>query len=305
MLRNRAQYALRRIITRAKVDLNVAVGGFSKDEYQNLKYLFVDKEDTRVGVESLGEDAFFLNKTAERYDAYGIADGVGGWRRQGVDPSIFSSTLMRECLLASVHVNSGAQTAKTVCPNFVMTNAVEAMKSTHKESGYQLLGSSTALTMVIDKDEHSAAISNLGDSGFVHIRDGTILSRSTEQTHFFNCPFQLSLPTPGQKSIIDSPADADSYNLHDIRASDIILLGTDGLFDNVPDNVLLECLAGLESASMGDKLVQLARVCLTFALDEKFVSPFAQMARGHGYANECGGKLDDLTILITHFEDAE
>ena len=35
---------------------------------------------------NLGEDAFFINKTDSKIDTFGVADGVGGWRLQGVDP---------------------------------------------------------------------------------------------------------------------------------------------------------------------------------------------------------------------------
>jgi hypothetical protein len=38
----------------------------------------------------LGEDAYFINGTWA-----GIADGVGGWRSQGVDPGKFSRALMQ------------------------------------------------------------------------------------------------------------------------------------------------------------------------------------------------------------------
>ena len=71
------------------------VGGYSKEDYQNVSYYFIEADDEKAGIDSLGEDAFFLSKTKKKFDFYGVADGVGGWRRQGVDPSIFSSTLMR------------------------------------------------------------------------------------------------------------------------------------------------------------------------------------------------------------------
>ena len=38
------------------------------------------------GLDSLGEDAFYVNKNNSRFDSYGVADGVGGWRSRGVDP---------------------------------------------------------------------------------------------------------------------------------------------------------------------------------------------------------------------------
>ena len=39
---------------------------------------------------------FFPLKTTHS-SVTGVADGVGGWRNYGIDPSAFSSSLMREC----------------------------------------------------------------------------------------------------------------------------------------------------------------------------------------------------------------
>lgn len=59
-------------------------------------------KDLRFGVSTVlrkdgyGEDAYFIahNRLA---DVLGVADGVGGWRDHGVDPSVFSRGLMRHC----------------------------------------------------------------------------------------------------------------------------------------------------------------------------------------------------------------
>ena len=44
-----------------------------------------------------GEDAFFMSQVAksDRHVVFGLADGVGGWQDQGVDPSRFSHGLCR------------------------------------------------------------------------------------------------------------------------------------------------------------------------------------------------------------------
>ena len=130
---------------------------------------------------------------------------------------------MRECLLASSVINSESAQA---CPKAILTTAVDAMNQQHKETNYSLLGSSTAITAVVDKDNDryysptfssikvfSAKICNLGDSGFVLIRGGKIIARSKEQTHYFNCPYQLALPTPGYRSMADKPQQGDMYDI--------------------------------------------------------------------------------------------
>ena len=60
--------------------------------------------------------------------------------------------------------------------------------------------------------------------------------RSHEQQHYFNTPFQLSLPPTELQSqvLADRPESADQYEFS-VEDGDVILLATDGLFDNVPD----------------------------------------------------------------------
>ena len=43
---------------------------------------------------------------------------------------------------------------------------------------------------------------NLGDSGFLLIRDGEVVHRSVEQQHYFNTPFQLGVPPPEQEGFM-------------------------------------------------------------------------------------------------------
>ena len=51
----------------------------------------------------------------------------------------------------------------------------------------------------------------LGDSGFLVVRRGQVVHRSHEQQHFFNTPFQLSLPPSEMESdvLADQPEAAD------------------------------------------------------------------------------------------------
>ena len=66
------------------------------------------------------------------------------------------------------------------------------------------------------KSIFSARICNLGDSGYLHIRAGRVISKSKDQTHYFNCPYQLAASTPGSRSITDTPKKGDIYNIKEI-----------------------------------------------------------------------------------------
>jgi len=48
--------------------------------------------------------------------------------------------------------------------------------------------------VVMDRNKQTLHTANLGDSGFMVVRRGQVVHRSTEQQHFFNTPFQLSVP---------------------------------------------------------------------------------------------------------------
>lgn len=58
-------------------------------------------------------------------------------------------------------------------------------------------GSSTACVMILDRSESIMRAANIGDSGFMVVRGGRVVHRSHEQQHYFNTPYQLSLPPPG------------------------------------------------------------------------------------------------------------
>eukprot|EP00345_Euplotes_harpa_P006604 CAMPEP_0168318512 /NCGR_PEP_ID=MMETSP0213-20121227/522_1 /TAXON_ID=151035 /ORGANISM="Euplotes harpa, Strain FSP1.4" /LENGTH=180 /DNA_ID=CAMNT_0008319591 /DNA_START=1671 /DNA_END=2213 /DNA_ORIENTATION=- len=88
-------------------------------------------------------------------------------------------------------------------------------------------------------------VANLGDSGFLVIRydemtqSFQIVKKSKEQQHSFNTPYQLAnIPKDKFKAKIadqfwsDEPTLADTYQVK-LKPGDIIMLATDGLFDNL------------------------------------------------------------------------
>ncbi|XP_016339010.1 protein phosphatase PTC7 homolog [Sinocyclocheilus anshuiensis] len=149
-----------------------------------------------------------------------------------------------------------------------------------------LLGSSTACIVVLDRRSHRIHTCNLGDSGFLVVRGGEVVHRSDEQQHYFNTPFQLSI------------ADSSSF---DVQLGDIILTATDGLFDNMPDYMILQELKKLKNTNY-DSIQQTARSIAEqaheLAYDPNYMSPFAQFACDNGL-NVRGGKPDDITVLLS------
>lgn len=104
-------------------------------------------------------------------------------------------------------------------------------------------GSSTACVLILNREDSTVYTANIGDSGFIIVREGQIIHRSEEQQHYFNTPFQLSLPPPGHghNVLSDSPESADTHSFP-VLDGDVILVATDGVFDNVPTDLLLDTL---------------------------------------------------------------
>lgn len=80
----------------------------------------------------------------------------------------------------------------------------------------------------------------------------------------------------------DSPDSADSYSFQ-VENGDVILVATDGVFDNVPKDLLLETLNGVEGETDAVKLQMtansIALMARSLSFDSEFMSPFAINAR--------------------------
>ncbi|KAJ1727497.1 hypothetical protein LPJ61_004538 [Coemansia biformis] len=179
---------------------------------------------------SAGEDAFF-----HRSDAMGIADGVGGWAGvKDADPSFFARRLMH-------HVCREVQRFDDIddelfsryfeaAPVDILRRAYEF--TVGEMEALSTRGSSTACVVVLRGDE--LRVANLGDCGLTVVRQGDMVYRTEEQQHSFNYPYQL-----GTEAHSDKPSDAQVFRLK-IQKGDIIIVGSDGVFDNLFDEDILE-----------------------------------------------------------------
>ena len=73
-----------------------------------------------------------------------------------------------------------------------------------QENKQQIVGSSTACLMMLCHSDLKLYTANIGDSGFLVVRCGEVVHRSQEQQHYFNTPFQLSLPPTELQSEVSS-----------------------------------------------------------------------------------------------------
>jgi len=86
-----------------------------------------------------------------------------------------------------------------------------------------------------------------------------------------------------------------------VAPGDIIVAGTDGLFDNLYSNeisavVVNAVRAGLEPGVTAQNIAALAR---KRALDRNRQTPFSAAAQEAGY-RYYGGKLDDITVVVSY-----
>ena len=219
---------------------------------------------------TLSEDAYFV-KTVSLPDEklneirdmtyVGVADGVGSWRSFNVDPRDFSHALMKECEnvleeaseTAQRRKQDGEKTRRGIRPGEVLAQAYDRVKEKN------IIGSSTACVAVFDNIRHQLHFSNLGDSGIIVLRhidsdvagalkrnrktprterksDLQAVFVSQQQLHSFNHPFQLGWTgdelKDGEKTSFQSARSACTTSIH-VRRGDVIIMATDGLFDNV------------------------------------------------------------------------
>ncbi|KAJ3329167.1 hypothetical protein HDU76_008486 [Blyttiomyces sp. JEL0837] len=246
----------------------------------------------------VGEDAYF-----NRHDSMGVADGVGGWRVKEANPAMFSMKIMHYSseqleVFDDIAGDYDIREYYNIDPQKVLDEAYQRTSQDAKSDG--IVGSTTALLVILRDDE--LRICNIGDCGLMIIRENELIFRTEEQQHSFNFPFQLGTNSR------DSPKDAQTYRVK-VREGDLVIVGSDGIFDNVFDDEILDivkvCVGGknisvVDPQIITDALLERAR---SVAEDSKnATSPFQTRAIQEGVYYQ-GGKMDDVTVLAEDSPD--
>nr|KJB14503.1 hypothetical protein B456_002G129300 [Gossypium raimondii]KJB14504.1 hypothetical protein B456_002G129300 [Gossypium raimondii] len=234
-----------------------------------------DKEDTG------GEDAHFICADEQ---AVGVADGVGGWADLGVDAGLYSRELMSNSVSAIQEEPKGS-----IDPARVLEKAHSSTKAK---------GSSTACIIALT-DQGLHAI-NLGDSGFMVVRDGCTIFRSPVQQHDFNFTYQLESGSNG-----DLPSSGQVFAVP-VAPGDVIIAGTDGLFDNLYNNEITAVVVHAVRAGLGPQVTaqKIAALARQRAQDRDRQTPFSTAAQDAGF-RYYGGKLDDITVVVSYITSSE
>jgi len=281
-----------------------------------------------------GEDAFFLSHIARsnRHVVLGVADGVGGWQDQGINPGLFSHGLCRYMANATTRPEKETD----LKPLNVLQKGYDQVKADKQV----VAGGSTA-TVATAQPDGRLEVANLGDSGFVILSPGKVSYKFEPQTHAFNTPYQLSKLTPRMEAqrkifgsggqISESPSASDITH-HNLRHGDVALFASDGLWDNLSAMEVLNIVSSImekqghwkagtqvESAADGDTLRALKPTTpetadkdlagqLAYAVmreakllshDQKRDGPFAkEVHRAFPGEEYHGGKVDDICVLV-------
>ncbi|KDP38810.1 hypothetical protein JCGZ_04967 [Jatropha curcas] len=279
------------IVKRRKVEGHVELSIVTKCDENNIDY-FHKKDDQTLKMNAgafylpkddkerpQGEDAHFICK--EKL-TIGVADGVGGWARKGVDAGIYARRLMENSIIALQGEKKGS-----VNPRKVLQEAY---------SNTNVKGSSTACIITIDSNNCLHYV-NLGDSGFLLFRENKYIYKSKVQQHEFNHPYQLGTCSD------DLPCLAYEEKIL-VEAGDIVVAGTDGLLDNIyPSEItkILEKADGKNEVSAEELAWRIVERALFNSVDEEYHSPFAREAEMAGYLHT-GGKYDDITVIVCQFK---
>lgn len=87
-------------------------------------------------------------------------------------------------------------------------SAFNLLQIGHKKT--RLPGSATACVLVLSARDNWVSAANLGDSGFLVVRNGTVLFQTPTLQHFFDCPYQFGA-FPEHVEATDYSSDAQTF----------------------------------------------------------------------------------------------
>ncbi|KAF8097078.1 hypothetical protein N665_0296s0059 [Sinapis alba] len=223
------------------------------------------------------EDAYFISDN----NWLGVADGVSQWSFEGISEGMYAQELMSNCQKIV-----SDETAEICDPVQVLHRSVNETKSS---------GSSTALIAHLSNNE--LHIANIGDSGFIVIRNRTVLQKSSPMFHHFCFPWHITRGDDVLKL-------AEVYHVN-VEEGDVVITATDGLFDNLYEKEIVSMVSrlleqGLEPQRIAELLAAKAQ---EVGRSETERTPFADAAKEEGHDGYRGGKLDAVTVIVSLVEN--
>lgn len=137
-----------------------------------------------------------------------------------------------------------------------------------------------------------------------------IVFRSLPQLHEFDRPMQVGVDLDGSSKRFDQPSDAQVEDVI-VHEGDIIVMASDGLFDNLSDETILDIVdkeedkimvmqaKGMKVPLAKPKVIadSIATRAFEMSIQKKIDSPFAQLAKDNNIMYS-GGRKDDITVIV-------
>lgn len=229
-----------------------------------------------------GEDAICINGRS-----FGIFDGVSGAEKlEGVP--LYSNTLAQQMKSS---LGSASLSIKDLKSKLLIAAEYADIAAT---------GASTA-TLASIGDDNVLRVVCLGDSPLLVIRNGMIYSRTKDTLHYFDCPYQLSENSP------DRPRDASVKEVK-LVPGDIIIAGSDGIFDNLEDDVIIEIVSSQTGKKRASQIVEkIVSESRRISIDPNAATPYAALAKRNRYENYMsglGGKVDDISCIVIECKES-
>ncbi|CRG99648.1 protein phosphatase, putative [Plasmodium relictum] len=202
-------------------------------------------------------------------DFMAIADGVGSWIKYGVNPRKYPERFL-QLLYKKINENINMKIEDVL--NYAYLNT-------------DIEGSAT-ICLIIFNNNNTISTAVIGDSQFMIIRNDNIIYKSKPQQYEFNFPYQL-----GSNSI-SKPNDAEIAHI-EVQKNDIIVAGTDGLWDNLYDNQILNIVKQNNFSSLSEKI---ANEAFNYSKMKRWMSPYIKNYNKIFRCHKTGGKMDDITV---------
>ena len=199
----------------------------------------------------------------------------------GIDASLYSRKLLR--MLADLSQGDGAAAGDAGAGGADTLALLSQAQSATREPG-----ASTAVVLALEGRTGTLRGTHVGDSGYRLLRGGAVVHASEPQQHAFDCPLQLGCA----KYIPDTDrAEAGITAEVALQAGDLLLVASDGLFDNMqPEEMVRVAAAAVAEAPPGadgaGAYAAAARVAAALAggaaehsRDRGYDSPYAREAR--------------------------
>ncbi len=194
--------------------MNIEIFGYGKPK---------NWEKISKNPDECGQDSFFIYENRDTNNfILGVTDGVGGYDKYDIDSGKISRQMCR---------NMKTYSENETDPNIIMKKAYnKIIENKEVEAG-------STTVCVLSLQDYVLKSSNIGDSGYLIIRNNKKLFRSTMRGIHFPTPDQIAIMSDKLKNVdfINTEIKDATNEVHTMETGDIIILATDGFFDNISD----------------------------------------------------------------------